>query len=554
MLHGILIEGTFQDSVTLMLVSRDLSALPGVNRVSVMMGTPANKTVYRETGLWHPVLEAATPNDLCIVADSEDTDPALADNFVNLVKEKLNEQARSKRKAGYPVVRTWRRARQVSPDANLALISLAGHYVFGPTRQALEDGCNVMLFSDNVPLEDELALKTLAREKGLLVMGPDCGTAIVNQAPLAFANRVPSGPIAVVGASGTGIQEITIQIAQLGSGITHALGLGGRDLSEQVGGISALTALGFVAADPASRVIAFVSKPPAAKVKARVLEEMTKLGKPVVVLFLGERPAKRQAGNVHFAQTLDEVATLAVELAFIDSQTASLPDVGGKGICGLYTGGTLANEAAYLLADTLDLEMDKSHADGFMLRTEAHRVIDLGDDVYTRGRPHPMIDPTLRSDMIRALANEPQTGVLLLDIVLGYGGHNDPAGEVAQAVTQLREARGDKAPIVVIATMTGTNADRQDRGEQTRKLEEAGVHIADSVRSAILFATQAIAPRPTASGERAALLTATPSVVNIGLRSFADDLHSAGVKVIQEQWSPPAGGNERLQKLLESLK
>lgn len=554
MLHGILIEGTFQDSVTLMLVSRDLSALPEVNRVSVMMGTPANKTVYRETGLWHPVLETATPNDLCIIADSDDTDPALATTLVTLVKERLNEQAKSKRKAGYPVVRTWRRAKQIMPDANLALFSLAGHYVFAPTRQALENGCNVMLFSDNVPLEDELALKTLARENGLLVMGPDCGTAIVNGAPLAFANRVPSGPIAVVGASGTGIQEITSQIARLGSGITHALGLGGRDLSEQVGGISALTALGMVAADPDSRVVAFVSKPPAAKVKARVLEEMLKLGKPVVVLFMGERPVKRQIGNVHFAQTLDEVATLAVELAFIDAHAAQLPNVSGKGICGLYTGGTLANEAAYLLSETLDLEMDKSHADGFMLRTEAHRVIDLGDDAYTRGRPHPMIDPTLRSDMIRALANEPEVGVLLLDIVLGYGGHNDPAGEVAQAVMQMREARGEKAPIVVIATMTGTKDDRQDRDEQVHKLEEVGVLVADSVRSAILFATQAIAARASAAGKPAALLTETPAVVNIGLRSFADDLHSAGVKVVQEQWAPPAGGNEHLQKLLESLK
>jgi FdrA protein len=553
MLHGTLIEGTFQDSVTLMVVSRDLTAMPNVNRVSVMMGTPANKAVYRETGLWHDVLEKATPNDLCIVVDSDDTDPAVATKLAAAVQERLQEQARSKRQAGYPVVRTWRRARQLMPEANLALISLAGHYVLGPTKQALEDGCHVMLFSDNVSLEHELELKTLARSKGLVVMGPDCGTAIVNKVPLAFANRVPDGPIAVVGAAGTGIQEITTQIASRGGGITYALGLGGRDLSEQVGGISALTALGFVASDSASRVIAFVSKPPAAKVKARVLEEMLKLGKPVVVLFLGERPARRQMGNVHFAQTLDEVAALAVEIAQVDARTRELPKVSGKGICGLYTGGTLAAEAAFLLAESLGLEMDAAHEEGFMMRTKQHRVIDLGDDVYTRGRPHPMIDPSLRSDMIRKLADEPAVGVLMMDVVLGYGAHADPASEVAQAVTDMRAARADDAPIVVIATVTGTSDDPQDLGEQKQKLESAGIVVAPSVRSAVLLATQAIAIAATATGVLPALLTRAPAIVNIGLRSFADDLYSGGAKVIQEQWAPPAGGNERMQQLLASL-
>ncbi|RZI40640.1 acyl-CoA synthetase FdrA [Herbaspirillum sp. HC18] len=553
MLHGTLIEGTFQDSVTLMVVSRDLSAMPNVNRVSVMMGTPANKAVYRETGLWHDVLEKATPNDLCIVVDSDDTDPGIAASMAGMVKERLQEQARSKRKAGYPVVRTWRRARQLMPETNLVLISLAGHYVRGPTKQALEDGCHVMLFSDNVPLEDELELKTLARSKGLLVMGPDCGTAIINKVPLAFANRIPEGSIAIVGAAGTGIQEITSQIARLGGGITHALGLGGRDLSEQVGGISALTALGFVASDPASRVIAFVSKPPAASVKARVLDEMLKLGKPVVVLFLGERPARRQQGNVHFAQTLDEVAALAVEIAQADDRMRALPNVSGKGICGLYTGGTLATEAAFLLTESLGLEMDKSHDEGFMLRTAEHRVIDLGDDVYTRGRPHPMIDPSLRSEMIRNLAGEPSVGVLLLDVVLGFGAHADPAAEVAQAVSDMRAARAGDAPIVVIATMTGTRDDPQDLDEQMRKLESAGILVAQSVRAAVLLATQAIATSVAATGQPPALLAETPAIVNIGLRSFADDLHSAGARVIQEQWAPPAGGNERMQELLALL-
>ncbi|MEI7612616.1 MAG: acyl-CoA synthetase FdrA [Betaproteobacteria bacterium] len=554
MRYATLLKGNFQDSVTLMVLSRDLSALPSVNLVSVMMGTPANKDVYRETGLWHETLELATPNDLCIVVDCDSDDPAVIESVTEQAKSRLAEIGSANSQAKYPLARSWRRAKQLLPDANLVLISVAGHYAFEPARQALEDNCHVMLFSDNVTIENEIELKTLANKKGLLVMGPDCGTSIIGKVPLAFANRIPAGSIAVVGASGTGIQEITSQIARLGGGITHALGLGGRDLSESVGGVSALTALDYVARDPASRVVAFVSKPPSPRVKDRILQAMEKIGKPVVALFLGERSGGRSRGNVHFAQTLDEAAALAFELSCLDSLLVNLPNVSTKGICGLYCGGTLAAEAALLLGDALGVEADKAHAEGCMLHSGEHRIIDLGDDFYTRGRPHPMIDPSLRNEMIVRLANEDSVGVLLLDIVLGYGGHLDPAGEVAQAVFELRKARGNKAPIVVIATITGTDGDPQDRSGQANKLEEAGVIIVESVRSAILLASKLICVPIQNSGEVPSLLQRTPAIINIGLRGFANELHSNGAKVVHQQWEPGGGGNERMQGLLAQLK
>ncbi len=550
MLHALLIKGTFQDSVTLMLLSRDLSALPGAKSVAVMMGTTANKDVYRETGLWHEALAAASPNDLCLVVDSDGDDPAIAEAMAAQVTARLAELAHGKRNAGYPVVRSWRRARQLLPEANIALISVAGHYAFGPARQALEDGCHVMMFSDNVSLEQEFELKTLAAERGLLVMGPDCGTAIIGQAPLAFSNRVPPGPIAVVGASGTGIQELASQIARLGGGISHALGLGGRDLSERIGGMSALTALDFVARDVASRVIVFVSKPPAPAVKARIIEAMQAIGKPVVALFLGERPIRCDIGNVHLVRTLDAAAALAMELTAVDAQAEELPCVAGRGICGLYTGGTLAAEAALLLAEALDLTPDAAHAEGYMLRTAGHRIVDLGDDTYTRGRPHPMIDSSTRNAMIEGLADDTAIGVLLLDVVLGYGAQPDPAGELARAVSALRAARGDKAPVVAIATLTGTTGDPQDREGQAGKLKDAGIVLADSVRAAVLLAARAITAQTPAPGAPPTLLSAAPAIVNIGLRGFADDLHANGVQVVHQQWEPAAGGNERLQRLI----
>ncbi len=551
MLHVSLMKGSFQDSVTLMVLSRDLSSLPGVDRVSVMMGTPANKDVFRETGFWHEDLVPATPNDLCIVVDCADT--TVLDEVVGQVKARLVELSKAQQGARYQTARSWRRARQLLPDSSLALISIAGHYAFEPAKQALEDGCHVMMFSDNVSVEQEIALKKLGQERGLLVMGPDCGTAIIGKAPLAFANRVPAGPIAIVGASGTGIQELTSQITRLGSGITHALGLGGRDLSERVGGISALMALDFVKQDPASRVVVFVSKPPAPRVRERVLAALKEIGKPVVALFLGDRGSRRHDGNVHFAFTLDEAASLAAELAHIDAQAARLPHVAGKGVYGLYSGGTLAAEAAMLLAETLDLDVDDRHAEGYMLNSGRHRIIDMGDDFYTRGRPHPMIDPSLRNDMIRDLAEDYSCGVLLLDIVLGYGAHKDPASEVAQAVAALNSKRNESEPLVVIATVTGTAQDPQDRANQQAKLEEAGVVIAESTRAAIALAASLVAGQASAPAEPPALLKSTPAVINLGLRGFADDLQKNGVRVVHLQWEPVAGGNERMQSLISSL-
>ena len=553
MLRARLIKGNFQDSVTLMVLSRDLSALPEVTRVSVMMGTPANKDVFRETGLWHDLLAEASPNDLCIVVDTESGDEAVADGIATQVRDRLAALAKGARKARYPVVRSWRRAREANPKANVALISVAGQYAHGLAREALEGGMNVMIFSDNVGIDQERDLKTYARDHGLLVMGPDCGTAIVGGAPLAFANRVPSGPIAVVGASGTGIQELTCQIARRGMGITHALGLGGRDLSETIGGISAETALDLVAADPATRVVAFVSKPPAAAVRTKLLDKMAKLGKPVVALFLGDRPGRRDFGDVHLARTLDEAAALAVELAEIDALARDLPRPVGRGLRGLYTGGTLAGEAAALLAEALDLTTDATHAEGFMLRTEAHRIVDLGDDVYTRGRPHPMIDPFGRNELVHALAEDADAGVLLVDVVLGFGGHLDPAGELARAVEEMRAARGDASPITVVATLTGVADDPQDLAVQSQKLEDAGIVIAGSVRAAVLLALRLLTPPGAATGTPPALLGEPAAVVNIGLRGFADDLAANGVATVHLQWEPAPEGADRLRRLAASL-
>lgn len=552
MIYAFVKKGSFQDSVSLMIISRRLSEHPEVDQVSVMMGTPANKSMLDSTGFWHEDFSQATPNDICVAVRTGSGQPGILDLIREQLEQELNAIANASGSSRQLVkARRWESACQKLPQANLLLVSVAGEYAASVAREGLLADKNVMLFSDNVPVAQEVELKTLARERGLIVMGPDCGTAMIAGSPLAFANVLPQGGIGVIGASGTGIQEITSQIALHQQGISHAIGLGGRDLSADVGGLSALTALEMLAGDEATKVIAFVSKPPSPQVRDRVIAAMQSVGKPVVALFLGSKPEQRRDGNVWLGHSLSDAARLAVLLMRVATRRESQPQVAGKGICGLYAGGTLAAEAAMLLSGELGLPLSESHRDGIMLAVAGHRIVDLGDDSYTLGRPHPMIDPTTRSIEIEKLAVQPETGVLLLDVVLGYGACADPAAAVVEAIEKVRSQRTE--PLAVIATLTGTRADPQGRDGQIEKLQQAGVAVVETLEEAVLLASCLIQqPTPGASEKHSALLDGV-QVINAGLRSFALDLQSSGTPVVHYQWAPVAGGNARLASLLKQL-
>ncbi|HGY5110314.1 acyl-CoA synthetase FdrA [Citrobacter sp. Cb080] len=552
MIYAFIKKGSFQDSVSLMIISRKLSERPEVDQVSVMMGTPANKSMLDSTGFWHDDFADATPNDICVAVRTEGEQPEILDLIREQLEKELSAIANASGSSHQLVkARRFESACQKLPQANLLLVSVAGEYAASVAREGLQANKNVMLFSDNVPLEQEVELKTMARERGLIVMGPDCGTAMIAGSPLAFANVLPEGGIGVIGASGTGIQEITSQIALHQQGISHAIGLGGRDLSADVGGISALTALEMLAADDATRVMAFVSKPPSPQVRTRIIAAMQKVGKPVVALFLGSKPEQRREGNVWLANSLSDAARLAVLLMRVAQQRRAQPEVAGKGIYGLYAGGTLAAEAAMLLSAGLGVPVSESHDQGVMLDAGGHRIVDLGDDSYTLGRPHPMIDPTTRSIEIEKLAAFPDVGVLLLDVVLGYGACADPAGAVVEAVDQVRAKR--TAPLVVIATLTGTEGDPQGRSEQEEKLREAGVAVVETLEEAVLLAVSLTHHQNHNIPQTHSALLAGVQVINAGLRSFALDLQSSGTPVVHYQWAPVAGGNARLANLLKQL-
>ena len=528
MIHAFIKKGCFQDSVSLMIISRKLSESENVDDVSVMMGTPANKALLDTTGFWHDDFNNATPNDICVAIRSEAADAGIAQAIMQQLEEALKQLAQgSGSSQALTQVRRWDSACQKLPDASLALISVAGEYAAELANQALDRNLNVMMFSDNVTLEDEIQLKSRAREKGLLVMGPDCGTSMIAGTPLAFANVMPEGNIGVIGASGTGIQELCSQIALAGEGITHAIGLGGRDLSREVGGISALTALEMLSADEKSEVLAFVSKPPAEAVRLKIVNAMKATGKPTVALFLGYTPAVARDENVWFASSLDEAARLACLLSRVTARRNAITPASSGFICGLYTGGTLA--------------------------AEGHQIIDLGDDFYTVGRPHPMIDPALRNQLIADLGAKPQVRVLLLDVVIGFGATADPAASLVSAWQKACAARSDNQPLYAIATVTGTERDPQCRSQQIATLEDAGIAVVSSLPEATLLAAALIRPLSPATQQHTPSLLENVAVINIGLRSFALELQSASKLVVHYQWSPVAGGNKKLARLLERL-
>lgn len=523
-----------------------------VEQVSIMMGTPANKDLLKNTGLWHKLFQTATPNDICIAVNTKENNDSVLTEITKALDEELANLANISRGKNLPTVRSWARASKIFPQANLALISIAGEYAADTANQALDKGLNVMLFSDNVPVEQERQLKLKAKEKNLIVMGPDCGTSMIAGIPLAFANKVPDGSIGIVGASGTGIQELCSQITLLGEGISHAIGLGGRDLCEDIGGISAEIALDMLNQDSKTKVIAFVSKPPAATVRNKIIQKMQALSKPVIAIFLGDKPTQRNLGNgVEVAFTLDETAKRAVMLAKIHRLISIQKDSSYQGkIYGLYTGGTLASECAILMAEALNIQVDSTHHKGIMLNSEGHMIIDLGDDFYTLGRPHPMIDPSTRTEQIEKL-KDTDFSVLLIDIVLGFGGCADPAGAVAEAITHLRQQR--KQDFTVIATVTGTDQDPQPRQKQIQTLKDAGIFIANNVREAVELAVGLIhtPPQNQISGTNA--LLNQPKIINIGLNNFAEDLLSCQAEAIHFRWAPIAGGNPKMIELLAKV-
>jgi len=497
---------SYRDSVELMQIAAEIESLAGIDRAGLVMATPANREVLAAAGLLSEATAAAGPNDLVVAVASDDESAAAH------ALERAAERLAGPGTEG-PSETTHTEARTLAEGvaeigANLALISTPGTYATAEALKALKHGLNVFLFSDNVSVEDEIELKTMARARGLLVMGPDCGTAILDGVPLGFANAVRRGTIGLVGASGTGLQQVSCLIDRYGAGVSQAIGVGGRDLDERVGGTMMLAALERLGADPGTDLIVLISKPPSASVAEVVLATAGAVGKPVIINFLGGEPAAITAAGAIPAATFEAAATIASAMAL----GGPIPDDDGLNgaatdqaavreaqaamdpttwrIRGLYSGGSLAGEAKLVLRALLGEKGAK-----------LHEIVDLGDDEYTVGRPHPMIDPRLRNEHLAAAAADPSTAVILLDVVLGYGANADPAGALASAIHAAREdAANAGRRFAVVASVCGTSRDPQNLDAQEAQLAEAGVILAPSNARAAALAARIVAPAAVAAG------------------------------------------------------
>lgn len=489
MTYSIIKKNAYYDSVTLMRITAQITNISGVRDASVCMGTELNRELLVDSGLSTPETSVAGVNDLIIAFDVEDS---LKDRLISDIEGMLSKKSSSE---GTTEVesRSIQTALTALPDANLAIISVPGRFAYLEAKQALMRGLNVMIFSDNVTIAEEKELKDYASAKGLLVMGPDCGTAIINGKGLCFANEVRRGNIGIVAASGTGLQEVTVLIDHAGGGISQAIGVGGRDLDDRIGGVMMLDALTALAEDAATETIVLVSKQPSEAIADRLLEAAKAVDKPVIICFLGTTGTDYQ--NVQWTSTLEEAAIKALASVGITSVAPVVDEAAVKAadvklqpeqkyVRGLYCGGTLCSEAAYIFKTALpeksvfsnsSKKTEEKLADPF--KSQANSFIDLGDDLFTSGKPHPMIDPSIRNGRILQEAKDPETAVILLDFVIGYGANEDPVGV---ALPVLAEAKKLSPDLCFVAYVCGTDGDFQDMANQTDRLRKFGAIIAKS--------------------------------------------------------------------------
>ncbi len=504
-------KNRYQDSVTLMQVAVRLRDTSGIEDAALMMGTDPNKEILSEASLLTSDGQAAGPNDLIIaLRGSEDAIEHASAHVDDLLR---TQGTAASDQPGARTPHSLSSGLAAFPDTNFVLISTPGIYAAAEAQKALAADRHVMIFSDNVPIEDEIRLKQSAIARGLLLLGPDCGTAIIGGVPLGFANAVRRGPVGVVGASGTGMQEITSLVDRYGGGISHAIGTGSRDLSARVGALTTLAALAALRDDPSTKVIVLVSKPPDPAVADKVRQAATESGKPIVVCFLGlDIPqGNGPAPNLTCTTTLEDAARQAIRILSggipprEDAPDTSSADTvrnelapGQRYVRGLFSGGTFCYEAMLLLQPLLgpiysNAPLQPEHKLSIQNPKSAiqnrHVCLDMGADEFTVGRPHPMIDMTARAERIQLEADDPQTAVILLDVVLGYGAHPDPAGVLAPAIRHAKAAANKAGrTLPVIASICGTDQDLQGYVAQKERFEAVDALVAPSNAAAARLA------------------------------------------------------------------
>ena len=502
MIHQVALRrNSYKDSIRLLEATRAVLATPGVEWGWALMATPANLATLADEGFTEG-LDGAGANDLIFAVRAEDDGSAAAaiDTATAALFTAATGVTTDEQHAAFDL----RGALAEHPGANVAIISVPGPFATLESHKALSAGLHVLLFSDNVPLEDEIALKMRARELGRLVMGPGAGTAMLAGTGLGFANRVGPGPVGIVAAAGTGAQEVMSLLDRWGVGVSHVIGVGGRDLSPEVGGLMAESAIRALDADEGTRTILLVSKPPSPDVAARLLSMPSK---PTVAALIGLRERLPVPANVTVCNTLEQgvlhtlalldvprpdvVGHLANDLA--DVVTSLKPN--RTRLVGLFSGGTLCYEAMTIATEHIGPIYSNTPLDKRWTVDAApangHICLDLGEEEYTKGRPHPMIDTEARVEHLRRQTQDPTVAVVLLDVVIGDGAHPDPASLLAPVAAEVV-----RSGAVVVAYVLGTERDPQGFAEQQATLRRAGCIVTETAARAALAAVALVLRDP----------------------------------------------------------
>ena len=506
-------QNYYQDSMKLMQISKELTNCPGIKKASAIMATKANLKMLEDAGLIKKALTFVNANDLIIAVEaaSRKTGNDALEKIDSFLIPSRDSTGKTEEYKNFDL------AFSALDKPNMALVSVPGEFAKLEVARAIKNNIHTFLFSDNLSIDEEIELKQRAINKGLLMMGPACGTAIINGACLGFANIVRRGPIGIVAAAGTGMQEVTSLIHNWGLGISHGIGVGGRDLSEKVGGLMSIEAIKLLQKDKNTDIILLVSKPAPIKVVEKIVETVRYGKKPFVMCLLGENKYIGGEKNVFITETLEELSLLAVNLTDKrKGKQVNISDTGWKKygrnfigslnssqkyVRGLFSGGTLCYEAQKILTSSLGKIYSNSPLSKDCLLNDSHKgyrhsCIDLGEEEFTVGRPHPMIDSTLRSERIIQEAKDSGTAVILFDIVLGYGSSIDPVGDLLPAIEEAKIiAKNKNRSLAFIAHVCGTDQDIQNRDVQKKKLRKAGVKVvstnAQAARAAGWIASQA---------------------------------------------------------------
>lgn len=513
----------FRDSLQLMQLSEEVKKMEGVVDAAIVMGTVTNKEILERLNLLTEDGRNATPNDMILAFRVRDE--GLLPRILSTVEEMLMRPATSLQPTVDRTYYSLESAIEAMPDVNLAVVSIPGQYVKDVALKLLERGIHIHLFSDHVPIEDEVEIKKYASARGLLVLGPGAGTSIINGKAIAFANKVKRGSIGIVAAAGTGLQEVSTLLDKVGLGVSQGLGVGGNDVKDAVGGIMTIDCIKYLEADDETSSIMVVSKPPDTGVLKKIIkfiERETK--KRFVLCFLGTKkyvPPKRLAKRIRSSRSLHSavlamVKSVAPEKYRNAKASISMSISELKKLCktlskdlrpeqkyvrALYTGGTLMYESLLIYRDLIGKDvysnapLDPRYKLEDSYKSYMHTVVDLGEEEFTAGRAHPMIDPTIRRLRLVEEAKDPEVAVILMDFVLGYGAHPDPVGAMQESILEAKKiAEKEMRKIIFMAHVCGTDEDPQNSSSQEEKLRNLGVHVFPT-NALMVFASALVAKR-----------------------------------------------------------